>query len=300
MKRFILFSLMIGLFACAKVNTEPEYVSVNFKVTYEGLELVSESELTKAVEQNGIYGVAIKEYVNNNPELYCYGLFDDISQLQVNFKRGERYSIMIDYFPNGKNELVHNGNVYETTMSITPWHNAPSVVLNQIVYSTTHTVSEILFSYYQPYDRYGYVNYNYVPTDNSPLPVYFLRLNAGLTVKLETVEGFVFETVRMYGGYTAVTYTADIAGGADEIVIDKIALGWNGVDWSNGICDLYNVHYEIGTPDNPTMFFDGDIELKRNTMRTYTIKLESDMTTNAMSVSYEEAPYGADNGGYLN
>jgi len=303
MKRFILFSLMIGLFACAKVNTEPEYVSVVFNPTYEGMELISEMPLTKAVEPNAVYGVAVYKLADNNNSLsyadrYCYGFYDDISLLEVQFKRNDRYCIMMQYFPNGKNDIPNFGEADAKFFGVTPWHISSDIEMNELVYSTQSTIQGILFETYFPYVQYGYMNECFVPTTNTSIPVHFYRLNAGLTIKFEVVDGFSYESVRLFGG-DGTTYTADIANGEREIVINNIALGWK-TDVTKELCDIYPAHYEIGTPDNPTMFFNGDIELKRNTMRTYTIKLQGDNVIGSMNVTYEEEPYGADNGGYLN
>ena len=317
MKKILGLAIIIMAVSCTqKQDIMDEYVSISFKPTYEGLALCSESVLTKSVEANGIYGINVRECDADYPnqlslsEKYCYGLFDDIQLLQIKFKRGHRYFIRMDYFPNGKNEIVHdNNNVYELPLKVVPGVDIETVELNKIEYSSSHDIGYLCgfdithkdydFGYagqLLPCDRYMYWNANFVAEDDTAIPVNFLRMNAGITIKFETEDDF--DEVQLFYNESSPLYVTTILGNNDEIVVPKIALGVS--SWNNGISELYTFNYKIGTADNPSLFFDGDIELKRNTMRTYTIRLQADVTTTPLSVTYEDTPYGEENGGYLN
>ena len=307
---------LLGLSATISCNKEQnkepenEYVSVHFNVSYENLEFISEVPLTKATEPNAIYGIQIREYISDiyTSDDYCYAFYDNINDLEIRFKKNHKYFIQIDYFPNGKNEIYKSGADYGAPFTRIPQDLSTPVEFNKVIYSTDHGLGYLcgagiateeyhyMQGYYLPFDRYMYINPAFVPTDNSPLPVHFLRMNAGLTIKLEKVEGFDFDTVQLFESEASPKYEANLKNGENEIVVPKITL-WG--HWE-GIHEVFTIKYKIGTKENPARFFKGDIELKRNTMRTYTIKLEADETINPMSISYEDSEYLQDDGGYLN
>ena len=311
MKRLLFAtSLLLGLsilLSCeqkaAQEDLDDDIILVGVSVSYENLNFINEEPLSKAVEANGLYGIQVNEYINENDiwnsERYCFGLYDDIAQLKIQFKRNHKYFIRIDYFPNGKNELPYKSNGY-SPLQVMPWNDVTTIpTINTITYSSYFCLDYVGSLIKEPYDRYMYWNENFVPKDNTPLPVHFLRMNAGLTFKLEKVEGFDFNTVQVKWCTWEQIYSKTIGSGANEIVIDKIVLG-NHTWGEGGLPDLYYQEFEIGTPENPSLFYKGQIELKRNTMRTYSIKMESDTTINEMNVSYDSNTYEQDNGGYLN
>lgn len=305
--------LVLSLFAvlsCEKQSKqnpqeEDEYVSVRFNVSYENVGFVSDEPLSKAVEPNALYGICVREYQEghendiHNSDKYCFGLYDDISQLVIQFKRNRKYFIRMRYFPNGKNELPYRDNSF-SPLQVNPWHLVEQIpALNTITYSSSLDLAYIADGTKQPYDSYMYWNESFIPVDNTPLPVRFLRMNAGLTFKLEKVDGFDYNVVQVRDCNWDIVYSANVANGDTQIVIEKLSLGYS--TWGEGgLPELYNNEFEIGTPDNPSLFFKGVLQLKRNTMRTYSVKMESDITINAMSISYEDGTFNEDNGGLIN
>lgn len=291
-------------------ENENEFVLVGCNVSYENLEFVSEEPMTKATEPNAIYAIQVREYDSDiyTAHSYCYGFYDDISSLEIRFKRNHKYQILMDYFPNGKNEIYKSGNDYGAPFTRIPQNLSTPITFNKIEYSTDHDLGYIcgagiateeyhsMQGYYLPLTRYMYINPEFIPKDNSPLSVYFLRMNAGLTIKLEKVEGFDFDKVQLFESEFSPVYEADVKNGQTEIKVPSITL-WG--EW-DCIPELRTIQYKIGTKENPALFYQGDIELKRNTMRTYTIKLETDETVNPMSVSYEDKEFEQDDKGYLN
>lgn len=323
MKKFLAIVFFIVAVSCTKEpatqndNVEnEELVCVNFSATYEGIDFDQEYPLTKTGGSNALYGIQVNEYVTGhendiyNTEHYCYGYYDDISKLQISFKKNHKYFIRIDYFPNGKKDIYKFGHDWGSPFSVTPYlPDSSPIPFNKIQYSTQFDLGYIgmpcvatknyheCYGFYQAIDRYMYFNGEFVPTDDSSLSVHFLRMNAGLTIKLEKVDGYNYDQVQIYESDFSPIYTANVKAGETEIVIDKIVLG---LEYWDGIPDLYYVDYKIGTPQNPSLFYRGNIELKRNTMRTYTIRLANDLTSTNMNVSYEDQPYAEENGGNLN
>lgn len=292
------------LFSCQKeITVDNEYVTVSFNTTLEGVSLQDEIPFTKASEENGLYGVQVNvcdsEYDGfSYSEKYCYGIFDDISILQIKFKRNEKYVIRIDYFPNGKNEIPYTTNGY-SPLQVMPWHISVPATLNEIVYSNNYCLDYICCYWAVTCDRYSYWNENFIPTDNASIPINLLRMNAGITIDLSEVEGQEYSLINM--SFNGHTFSANVSNGDTQIVIENIMLDMNQyVGIEKSIPDLFYYECIIGTPEQPTLFYKGQLEVRRNTMRTYAVRLEADMTTNGINVTYENGGFGTDSGGYLN
>ena len=57
----------------------------------------------------------------------------------------------------------------------------------------------------------------------------------------------------------------------------------------------------IGTPENPTLFFKGEITAKRNIMRTFVVKLQPEETVNTpFDISVNKGTIEYEDGGQLN
>ena len=305
LKLTILF--LVGFVSCQKyvpaveVEVEPvldELVTVSFNPTYDNATLVAETPLVKAdepVENNALYGIQIREYVNENSihscVRYCYGLYDDISLLTISFRRNHKYFIIMQYYPNGKKDLPYETDGYSP---ITVHDGKPK--LNTIYYSQD-TGMDALHSAPSTFcDVYTYWNESFYAKENSAIPIHFYRMNASVTFEFEKVEGNDYEEV-VVRGYEK-TYTLGLNGESNEIVIDNIPFSIS--TWGIGLPETKKDMVSIGTRENPTQFFYGEIELKRNTMRTYMIKLENNIVTNSVSVSYDDGELRTENCGYLN
>lgn len=304
LKLTILF--LVGFVSCQKyvpaveVEVDDTYVTVGFNAMYEGISLVEEMPLTKASEPNGLYGVRVIQCVGDKDaqdygSAYCYGIFDDISLLQIQFKRNERYAIMMDYFPNGKNEIPYLTNGF-SPLQVMPWHAASPATLNTIVYSDYFGLDYICKSYGKICDRYCYWNENFIPTENASIPINLLRMNAGLVFNLNISEGQEYDKVIVK--INDKQYSANLSNGETQIVVDKVMLDMN--HNVGTIPDLFYMDCVIGTPDKPTLFYEGQVEIKRNTIRTYSVHVDADLIMNTMSVTHETGDFKQDNGGYLN
>lgn len=305
LKLTILF--LVGFVSCQKyvpaveVEVDDTYVTVGFNTMYEGISLVEEMPLTKASEPNGLYGVRVIQCVGDKSaqaygSKYCYGIFDDISLLQIQFKRNERYAIMMDYFPNGKNEIPYLTNEY-SPLQVMPHHAASPATLNTIVYSNYFELAYICKDYGNKIcDRYCYWNENFIPTENASIPINLLRMNAGLVFNLNISEGQEYDKVIVK--INDKQYSANLSNGETQIVVDKVMLDMNNYDGT--IPDLFYMDCIIGTPDKPTLFYEGQVEIKRNTIRTYSVRVDADIIMNSVSVTHETGDFKQDNGGYLN
>lgn len=303
--QFTLFFCCVGLgVSCSNIQpqeeADDEYVIVRFDVAQESISLVDEKPLTKASEPNGLYGVRVLQCVGDKDaqdygSAYCYGIFDDISLLQIQFKRNERYAILMDYFPNGKNEIPYLTNGY-SPLQVMPHHAASPATLNTIVYSNYFELAYICKDYGKICDRYCYWNENFIPTENASIPINLLRMNAGLVFNLNISEGQEYDKVIVK--INGKQYSANLSNGETQIVVDKVMLDMNHNVGS--IPDLFYMDCIIGTPDKPTLFYEGQVEIKRNTIRTYSVHVDADLIMNSVSVTYETGDFEHDDGGYLN
>ena len=87
---------------------EPEYVTMSVKPA--PLE-ITESPMSKAETNNsGLYGVYIQDYATS--QYYMFWLTDDLSASTIKLVKDREYRIGVTYFPKGKEEIYHEGNVY--------------------------------------------------------------------------------------------------------------------------------------------------------------------------------------------
>ncbi len=110
MKRIVCIMTMaaVVLFGCTKetISTEnPEggdMVLVNLNLI--GEVSVDETPLTKAITSDDLIGIQVYQ----GSEYYAYGLFDDVSKMNIYLHSGETYKFVCTVVKNGKN-IVYSG-----------------------------------------------------------------------------------------------------------------------------------------------------------------------------------------------
>jgi hypothetical protein len=312
MKRFLFavlfpFSIICVFFSCEKslndASTQNEVVYVDLKISLEKLDLISEEPLTRADNtNNAIFGISIWQlrapdaYGNEEPVPYCYGLFDDFSKLTVKFIKGKKYQIGISYLPNGKNEILYDSGIMEwgepfCRFPSTP-HSSP-ITFNTMVYDNEDALYCLNCGYVAmkdgakglaPIDFYAYEGVVTI-TDAASLSIKLLRHNAGFVILFE--EGSVkyddiYIQIPQYRNFTVKA--SDM-----QFEIPKIYIFQEEEKWD----------ISIGTPNEPGLFFSGEIILKRNTKTTYRLKLEAqEIVSSLMGITIQDEWY-TENGGYL-
>lgn len=322
-KCFVLLSSLIALFcACnkEKETTETEeFVSVGLIVKTENVSFDSEYPLSRdGTENPKIYGLQIEECDNISDtwprHSYCYALLDNIQDIVINFRKNKRYMIRVDYFPNGKNEIAFKGTEYGSPFQRFPSisHSEP-IPFNKIIYDTEdglycihdmgiHTISSSPYSAGTDclschFERYVYTNWNFIPKDDSPLEITLSRAVGGLTFNFEKVDGFEYSNIIVE--IASVQYPVNFIN-ESSLVIPVLTL-WGSHDYSETTVDLVSTKASIGTEENKTEIFYGDIEIKRNTMRVYSVKLQPESSThNPLSITEESNEMGTEEKGILN
>lgn len=320
MKRFfrlyavLMFTALITMVSCEKneIMEEKDFIEVGFNVKADRLPLAYENPLTKGTSTD-IYGLNILEYQNEYEENpYCYGLFTSLDNIVIKFRKGYKYFILIDYIPNGQNLIGFDGLEWGS-----PFHRAlhvtetEPVVFDRLVYSPEnwlmgigseimHIVPSTLYGDQKrgDFERYLYQMWEFIPpTDGEAVDVELLRANAGVTFVFEKVDGYNYSKVDIK--LDCFEYTVDLSK-SDRLVIPQITMG-RSYNIGENTRETTNLNLYIGTPKNETEIFGGDIEIKRNTMRTYTVKLKPQSTTdNPFDVSLDDTSMGNENIGNLN
>jgi hypothetical protein len=310
---FLLLLAACSLGSCDELNQndEVEYVDVGFNVT---LPLLSETPLATKAKNNGIYGLNIYEYKNDYGEgAYCYGLFDKMDNLVIRFRKGYKYHFVIDYIPDAKNVIGHSGYEYGVpfmrAMHV-PHNTAPQI--NKLVYDAEDCLMQLGSweihradsgpggaVYMSEFERYIFTDWDFTPpTDGSTVSIELQSANAGLTFVFEKVQGYDYSNVYVKVDQ-AMEHTINLSK-SDRLEMPQIAFGrshWIGVDYE----DEHTYPVTIGTPENPTLFFKGEITAKRNIMRTFVVKLQPEETVNTpFDISVNKGTIEYEDGGQLN
>lgn len=320
MKKF--FSIYVVLFitafitmvSCTKeeIMTENEFIEVGLNIKTDRLPLASEIPLTKGASAD-IYGLNIYEYKDDlaeNP--YCYGLFTSLDKLTIKFRKGYKYFIMIDYIPNGQNIIGFDGlewgSPFYRALHVYEENPAP---FNQLIYSaenclmglgcvTMHIAPNKLFDDQKrgDFERYLYQDWDFVPPkDGVEVDIELVRANAGVTFEFEKVDGYSYSKVDVK--LDCFEQTVDLTKD-NKLVLPQITMS-RSYNLGYNIKETDELTLRIGTSKNETEIFNGVIEIKRNTMRTYTVKLKPESTTdNPFDISLDETAMSNENKGSLN
>lgn len=315
----------LGLVSCSEkeapsqTEEEDEFVSVGLNLRTENVELVSEVPLTRAGENNKMYGIRIEEYEDFDRDQYdrhpyCYALFDDIQNVIVKFRKNKHYFITIDYFPNGKNEIGFSGTEYGCPFQRFPSspHYSP-IPFNEIIYDTDDTMYCLGSSMLHPkpstaysaqtysldchFERYIYMDWNFVPSDDSTLDITLLRAQGGFKFVFEKVEGFDYSNVVVRISET--NYTIDVTKNS-VLEISDLTMGGSTLPFEPE-CRELEANVSIGTAQNKTEIFNGKLNVKRNILQTFSVKLKpADTTTNPLNIMNESGGMTNEEGGVLN
>ena len=233
----------------------------------------------------------------------AHGVFDDISKITLTLNKKRKYCIEATYMPNGQNEIYWNG-IYEDWWG-RPVSNAGLTPINQVIYS-----SNVGFRYlgngnhhlvagapggsgnYTETDRYyGFVE-EYTPVEGSTIEIDMKRTVFGLTFVGVNTDGFAYDNlvVRLNAnGNIPRVYTLNVDNSqpTSQLVIPMICiLEVRRSALENNYVETIKV--SIGIEENPALIFFGDVNVKRNTMHTYTFKMEADDTDNGVKPIFDD------------
>lgn len=195
---FMSAMLCFGLSACSNNDdaTTPEdtpakeyMVSIGFK----GEISISEAPLGRA-SGNDLYGIQVYSYLADNEgqtyQPYAYGLFDDISTMNIKLIEGYEYDFVATMVPNGKEILAYSNNTGYSYPFVTSTKSKVPFNIFQYSYTTRfislHEGNSTLITnkkYGIPnIDRYYGEFTNYTPSENGNVAINMLRTVFGLKV----------------------------------------------------------------------------------------------------------------------
>jgi len=303
MKKSILLLITLSLFcSCNKeiANSENdvEYVEVSVKTLYEGLTLTGEEPFTKAeTSSNDVWGIQIYSDDNWSLSYFC-AIYDDISLLKtIKLIKGKKYGIYASYVPNAKTFLTGIGTTAQTAM---PFQVSPHIdrkMEYNIEYYTAvsgdiaiQCTACNLYSNFFCKDRYIYVNSEYIATENGEINLDFKRYNASIVINL---HGEGNKSVKVTSPDTRLNNVITLINGEGVYEVTNYAI-------EHFECELYYIRFKFTSEDNSEIYFDGDIELKRNTKRIYDLNIIPQGEDVPVSVGYEQTPNNDENMGSLN
>jgi len=314
MKKILLILLVsIGIVSCstssdpiAETNNPPKEYTVSLGLAGE-ITNIENSPLTKAVTNN-LYGIQVYSMPSTGGEYkpYAYGLFDDVSSLQIKLLEGYKYKFSCTMLTDGKNKITYYQ--HDNTYSV-PFHayNGSDGLFLSI--STSFVIGSYKCDYldkgnsnltidsksyaHPNIDRYYGETIDYTPADNSSVSINMKRVSFGAKIIAEgltegklnitldkapsmiipypstEVQGiFTFENSYPSGmTWTQDTYTETI----------PISISWTKAD--GAVVPLVTQ----------------DITFTRNMLTTITVKVKDSSLSNGLSVSQESAEMG--NGG---
>lgn len=312
------------MFSCERFDIETEvpvsqeeFVTIDFAVGAEGLVFVGEEPLTKAAGSTDLYGFSFLEYEDFEHNCwthheYCYGLFDNISDLTVKFRKGYHYLFTMVYIPDGKNIIEKKGIEYGLPFSRWP-HIAVSeeIPLNTVIYDTENTMGWLGGSfdtydygrcYHAPFDYYVYKDWDFVPKSDEKVSIELKHGNAGITFYYNKVDGFDYDEVVVSFVNEPWTYTTKIdEGDANKLVIPLITVADSSTPFLNHFCDYDCVEVVIGTREEPALFYRGKLGLTPNVMKKYDVFLRPQgTTTNPFDITSEGTSMNNETCGSLN
>jgi len=149
--QFLLISFSLILFSCTKQavpgeegNQESEVtpVSDTAKVSIATSFVFGEEPIKSKAGSTDLYVVQVLQMIPTGDvgnqyvvyQNYAWGVFDDISLVTLKLFKKAQYSLVVAYFPDGKNTLYHNADGTYGNPCCSIYGNTPK--LNDVLYST--------------------------------------------------------------------------------------------------------------------------------------------------------------------
>ncbi|MEO3211525.1 hypothetical protein [Parabacteroides distasonis] len=267
------------------VQEAKEYL-VPIKMAGEVLE-IEEGPLTKAVTDD-LYGFRVtrKESGANEYNMYAYGLFDNINNINLKVKEGDSYNIVCSMVPNGKN-IIYKG--MRNTSSECYFNPFNMSISNEFIYSQD-MIDNIQIGYADLIKEdgsyaanYEYIRYHsessFIIDRNSSISINMKKMVFGIRiVPVNLVEGRLEITI---GKHEYPTIKID---SSNPNPIEKI---WTfskfNLNDGTSMPYLLNVIY-VKKDETFDILHNEDIWIKRNKMTTITLNLPDKNTPKDESV----------------
>jgi len=286
---------------------EVEMVTVGMKSV--GELVGTETPLTKSGgNAKPLWGIQVYLVTEREEQYYwegakvAYGVFDDISEVTLTLNKNRKYSIEATYMPNGQNEIQYLGGCWAYPFSTIGGAATP---INQVIYNTSAYIhglasgvndgGNLSNAKYNEMDRYyGFVA-EYTPVEGGTIEIDMKRTVFGLTFIGVNAEDFVYDNfvvqldANAESGYMPKEYTLNVdkSQPTSQLVIPLICLmGVRASALDPGYVEKLKI--SLGIEGNPALIFYGDINVKRNTMHTYTFDMNAETADSGVNPIFDD------------
>lgn len=312
----LLVVLATMLYACEteQGQGEEEFVTISLRAGGELKE--TQTPLTRGAESRALYGIQINATDGKDEIVYAHGLFDDLANVTVQLAKNKTYNMDMTYIPNAKDVIHYYGDkdpsqdYWELPFNSAGWTNTP---LNVMQYGPNQSFTFLSggentpkgygndrsHSWHNEVDRYYGVLKNYVPKEGGTATISMKRCVFGLTFRANRIDGQEYKKLLIQldadadclSLYPKKYYlTIDQTTATSELVIPLICM------WEPGLAIQSNDYTEsfkisIGTDNNPSEIYFGDITIKRNTMHTFEFDaMKPEIIPNGLVSDIENSP----------
>lgn len=312
MKKFIFVFFLFGLISCNNYDYSNDYNhSVNNDKVIVKLSTnqykESEEPLLRSISgSSDLYGFQVYRCDNTDSEYpeteykVCYGIFDNISDIEIELSNKYKYNIEMVYLPNGKNLVYyHSSGCYELPFNEFFWN---PTALNTVYYSESNNIYALNMICVNENDNnnrssgyyrtdidyyYGYL-LNFVPKSNETITIDLKNMIWGLKLKAKRVEGENYNQLIVKINSRSncpKTFYLNVNDDITEFVIPKILLGGSAENYYKDSSYEYFVDFSVGTEKNPFEIVNGSIGIKRNVMKVIEFNVTNDKTNSTINIT---------------
>ncbi len=298
------YSICFVLLSCSENSfsnqeKEDEYKSITFDIKFDcQFSEVPLEPILRSANNNKIYAVQIFEYNTNTQQIepYAYGIFDDISKMNINMKKDRLYKINVGLFYNFFERYKFIG--YREALDYT-------IPNNKFIYSDTWIFLHLYPNISTGYDMFclkdskeanrsmiecdsahGIID-EFNPKENSTIEIELIRSSFGISIN---VKGMTEGKIKWIGS----AVTAGVGGNQN---FDVCTISYPNTSYENIfsiaqfmrniITDSNYLRFELYYYDsfgNVTKLNDKSITIYRNKRTIVNITLKSDSKTEVIPV----------------
>lgn len=311
MKKILIFISFLICISCnynENFNVEND-VTVKLASTFSELEV----PLSRA-NNNGLYGIQV--YRNDIGLLaskddplsigipICYGVFDNINDIEIVLSKKYSYNIEVTYIPNGDDIIYkYPSGCYELPFNETNW--TPTKI-NTVYYSEVNYLYGLDFLNVNSYDNtdrlYGYyrdnIDYyygcvlNFIPSDNAIISVNLKNMIWGLTLEANNTELSDIENIFIIidsnsDAQKIIEMPISKDNVISELIIPKILLINNAYYYYFDENYSLPINIAIGTSIGSSDIASGKINLKRNVMKIIKFNANKNNISNGITIDID-------------
>ncbi|MBQ8770287.1 MAG: hypothetical protein IJZ60_03900 [Bacteroides sp.] len=317
LKFLSLFLTMMALWSCSSneevITPEEETPAKEYmaSIGFKGEISISEAPLSRA-SGNDLYGIQVYSCgatdETNNYKAYAYGLFDDLTKMNIKLIEGYKYQFVATMVVDGK-EKIWSSNDGEYACPFRGDVMDKNKISNKFIYSQSQSLINLTnginsgFSQMVSTDINGFTSHNrpnldryygehtgYIPTENGNVAIDMKRTVFGLKVTVNNLTEGTLSIAMAEAPVMEITHPdTEIE---DIFTFYYVSQAYATENYSETVATTFNwvrtdgVTIPLGTHD---------IAFKRNKQTIVTVEIDDASVQNALSLSLETGTMGAGN-----